>query len=313
MKIQQTFYITEPEVGLRIDVVLVRHLRYSRTLVAQWLKDGQILVNQGKVTASKKVKLADLVTVLVVIQTPEKTLAEKGPLSVCFEDDDLIVINKPAGLVVHPGAGIQAGTLLNRLYYHYPEVKILPRGGIVHRLDKDTTGLMIIARNLISYQLLVKMFANRQVEKIYRTIVVGQLITGGMIEANITRDVRNRTLKQVCVEGGLYALTRYWVIKRYLNFTELKVKLETGRTHQIRVHFSYLGFPIVGDPAYNHRTLSTKIAAVILKNVPATQLLHAEKLSFLHPIQQTPLTFEAPLPSSFLNFKLLLEQNNSLA
>ncbi len=310
MNIKKTFCILPSEVGLRVDVVLTKRLNYSRTIIAQWLKTKKILLNNTFISPKKKVKLGDIIEVSVSIETSNEAKEDNGILTVLFEDSDIIVINKPSGLVVHPGAGIKEGTLLNRLYYHYPETKILPRGGIVHRLDKDTTGLMVIAKNLTSHQILVKMFTERQINKIYRAIVIGKLITGGKIEANINRNPNNRTLKQVCNNGGLYALTYYKIIKNYRNFTELQIKIETGRTHQIRVHLSHLGFPIIGDQAYNHRTISPKVGQVIIDNLPIRQLLHAEQLNFLHPTKKITMEFTAPLPKDFIDFKTLLEQNN---
>lgn len=311
MNIKKTFYILPSEVGSRIDIVLTKRLNYSRTIIAQWLKTEKISLNHAFVSPKKKVKLGDLIEVNVLVESPNDIKEDNGTLTVLFEDSDIIVINKPSGLVVHPGAGIKERTLLNRLYYHYPETKILPRGGIVHRLDKDTTGLMVIAKNLTSHQILVRMFAERQINKIYRAIVIGKLITGGKIEANINRNPNNRTLKQVCSHGGLYALTHYRIIKNYRNFTELQIKIETGRTHQIRVHFSHLGFPIIGDQSYNHCTISPKVGQIIINNLPIRQLLHAEKLNFLHPIKKITMEFIAPLPKDFIDFKTLLEQNNS--
>jgi 23S rRNA pseudouridine1911/1915/1917 synthase len=219
-------------------------------------------------------------------------------LNVVYEDQDIIVINKPVGLVVHPGAGCADSTLLNALLYHYPELSNIPRAGIIHRLDKDTSGLLVITRNLISHTKLVSDLQKRQIKREYVAIVNGVVTTGGTIKAPIGRHPTKRTLMAV-KEGGRPSTTHYRVLERFSAHTYLKVILETGRTHQIRVHLTHIGYPIVGDPTYGKRIRMPKKCSDTLRKTLENfkhQALHAQRLELKHPSAGKTMEWEVEPP-----------------
>ncbi len=221
------------------------------------------------------------------------------PLNVVYEDTDLIVLNKPAGFVVHPAAGNPDGTLQNALLFYYPELRLMPRSGIVHRLDRDTTGLMVVARTLQSHTDLVRQLQARQMEREYEAIVNGVMIAGGRVDALIGRHPVNRK-RMAVVTNGKDAITHYRVLEKFRAHTHIRLKLESGRTHQIRVHMSHIRYPIVGDPVYGGRKKipvgATSILKKLLLEFPR-QALHARRLTLLHPANKKQIGWEAPTPS----------------
>ena len=229
-------------------------------------------------------------------------VGEDIPLNVIFEDDDIIVLNKAVGLVTHPGAGNWSGTLANALLHYDPKLATLDRAGIVHRLDKNTSGLMVVARNEKSQKYLVEQLQKHSVSREYSAIVYGHMVAGGTIDEPIGRDTKDR-VKQAVSSHGKEAVTHYRVIDRYQNHTHVKAILETGRTHQIRVHLSHIGYPLMGDPMYGGKVRFPKKADVILKEAIVNfkrQALHARKLTLTHPISGELMSWKAPLPEDML-------------
>ena len=231
-----------------------------------------------------------------------------------YEDQDLIVINKPIGFVVHPGAGVKDGTVMNAVLYHYPQTSVLPRAGIVHRLDKDTSGLMVIALSKYAQIKLVRAISKHDVVREYEAICEGLITAGGTIEADISRDPYNRTKMAVVCDGlGREAITHYRVMEQFREHTLVKLRLETGRTHQIRVHMASIDHPLLGDATYGGKRLRLmKGASEELSQALREyrhQALHAAHIEFIHPIKGEPMSFDAPLPEDFVNLIRLLRQD----
>ncbi len=294
--------ITEKENGKRLDQALATLLSdWSRSRLQQWIKSGQLQLNAAAASPKQKVFTGDKVTGTIIEQSENDDQPQDIPLNILFEDNAVAVINKPAGLVVHPGAGNKDGTLLNALLYHYPECANVPRAGIVHRLDKDTSGVMVVAKTLAAQHHLVKQLQARTVKRHYVALVVGELISGGVVNAAIGRANRDR-LRMAVTAGGKEAITHYHILQHYQGMTLLECQLETGRTHQIRVHLAHLHHPLVGDPLYGGRQRTPKgLSAELREHVLAfpRQALHARKLSFLHPDDQREVTVETTLPEDF--------------
>lgn len=274
--------------GVRLDVALQRLLpEHSRSRLQAWIKEGLVTVDQQTSTSKTKVWGGEQVVVQVQPK-PESDafVAEAIPLDIVFEDDHILVINKPAGMVVHPAAGNWSGTLLNALLFHAPQLKDVPRAGIVHRLDKDTSGLLVVAKTLAAQTNLVRQLQARTVKREYRTIVWGQIWRNGRIDQPIGRDPRSRT-KMSINRMGKPAVTRYEVLERFSVQTYLRCNLETGRTHQIRVHMQFLKAPIVGDPVYGFRGIvPIRAMTQTLRDAVSQfdrQALHAIKLGLQHP------------------------------
>ena len=287
--------------GERLDRVVAELCpQFSRSQLQKWIKSGDITLNNATANVRDKVSGGDEIIVKPVLKAKITDLPEAISLDIIYEDDHMLVINKPAGLVVHPGAGNQNGTLVNGLLAHNVEQKNLPRAGIVHRLDKDTTGLMMVAKTLESHNALVNQLQERQVKREYLALVSKEVIAGDTIEANIGRHPRDR--KKMAVHttgGGKTAITHYRVEERLLNHTLLRVNLETGRTHQIRVHLSWKHMPIVGDRVYGGRT---KVPANIDEQLREKlqrfnrQALHATRLTITHPHTDETLSWEVGVP-----------------
>jgi 23S rRNA pseudouridine1911/1915/1917 synthase len=239
----------------------------------------------------------------VVLEAEGDWEAEDIPLNVVYEDDDILVINKPAGLVVHPAAGNYSGTLLNALLYRYPGIENVPRAGIVHRLDKDTTGLMVVAKTLQAQTQLVNQLQDRSMGREYEAITMGVMTGGGVVEAPIARHPTQRTKMSVAPEGmGKEAITHYRVLNKFNAHTHIRCKLETGRTHQIRVHMSHIGYPLVGDQTYFGRFRLPKGISLNLRQELQTfqrQALHARELSLWHPTTDEYMTWDVELPEDF--------------
>jgi 23S rRNA pseudouridine1911/1915/1917 synthase len=298
-RIRQQLDIGVGEHGLRLDQALHRLLpEYSRSRQQAWIREGQVLLNGAVARPKDKVSVGDRLD----LDIPETTQVFDRPEAVEFgllhEDDQFFVVDKPAGLVVHPAAGHASGTLLNGLLHRDPRLEQLPRAGIVHRLDKDTSGVMVVARTLKAHAALVGALQARDIKREYVAIAQGRLTAGQTIDAPIARHPVDR--KRMAVrEDGKEAVTHYSVRERYPAHTRIDVRLETGRTHQIRVHLAWLKHPLLGDPVYGGRFQLPKQASASLREALAgfrRQALHARRLSFEHPLTGEPLSFEAPLP-----------------
>lgn len=274
---------------------------YSRSRLQDWIRSGQLLVNGRQLRPRDKVFADDLIDVSAELAEESTWSAQPLPLDILFEDEQLLVINKGIDTVVHPAAGHRSGTLLNGLLYHCPQLKLLPRAGIVHRLDKDTSGLLVVAKTLESHTELVKQLQARAMSREYEAVVSGVMTAGGTIAAPLGRHPVLRKKRAVLPEGeGKEAVTHYTVGKRYRGHTHLNVRLETGRTHQIRVHLSHIGYPIVGDRDYAGRARIPRDASetlvAALRQFPR-QALHARRLGLVHPVSQETLAWESPLPA----------------
>ena len=309
-------HLTEESAGKRLDVVLADIFpEYSRSRLKIWIEQGQVLVN-GHV-AKPKLKMSgdeELQLSVQSIESEENCVAQDIPLDIVYQDDSIIVINKPADFVVHPAAGHYSGTMQNALLHHDVSLAEIPRAGIVHRLDKDTTGLMVVARNLSSHKYLVDQIQRHEVIREYQAVVYGVMTGGGMVDQPIGRHPRDR-IKMAVRENGREAVTHYRLLRRFREHSHIKVQLETGRTHQIRVHMSHLHHPIVGDPVYagRHR-VPAGAQQELLDYLQAfrRQALHAWRLSFVHPESAEEVTFEAPLPDDMLQLISLLQADLQL-
>ena len=301
--------------GQRLDVALATLFpEYSRSQLQHWLKQGSITLNERSCPAKEKVLGQE--NVRLIIPTPmshDTHEAEPIPLNIIYEDEDLLVINKPAGLVVHPGAGNKNHTLINALLYHNPSLSHLPRAGIVHRLDKDTTGLLIVAKTLIAHTQLIRQMQARDIHRHYITLVYGHVISGGLIDTYYSRHPRHR-LKMAVATHGRQAITEFSLRKQYQYATLLDVTLMTGRTHQIRVHMAHINHPVVGDALYGGRArLPLGLTEPLRQALQSfkRQALHAHQLLFSHPITQEPLTLVAPLPDDFQSLLTALDHHAS--
>ncbi|QDK98528.1 23S rRNA pseudouridine(1911/1915/1917) synthase RluD [Acinetobacter tandoii] len=296
------FQLDESYIGQRIDQVAANVWSdFSREKLKQWLKDGHLLVNGNTVKPKYKCEGNELLTLDVELEAQTTSQPENIPLNIVYEDDDIIVINKPVGMVVHPGAGNTTGTLVNGLLYHYPKSAELSRAGLVHRIDKDTSGLLVVAKNLEAQFSLSKQLAKKTVYRVYDLIVYGNMIAGGTIDEPIKRHPVDR-VKMTVLPGGKDAVTHYNVKERFQHFTRVQARLETGRTHQIRVHFSYIGFGLVGDQVYMPRVRVPAGASELLNDTLRTfkrQALHAAQLGLVHPRTGKDMMFEAPWAEDF--------------
>ena len=300
--------------GNRLDAVLAKLLPdYSRSRLTSWIKEGAVTVN-GK-PALPKEKMIGGESLTVAVRPSEENLAftpEAMDLDIIYEDDAVIVLNKPAGLVVHPAAGNWTGTLLNGLLAHCPALSQIPRAGIVHRLDKDTSGLMVVAKTLPAQNALVRQLQERTVKRIYRAVADGTVPFDGKIDTLIGRDPHNRLKMAVVKFGGKPAVTHVKVLERYAAHSYIECALETGRTHQIRVHMREARHPLAGDPVYGnprHPTSDTVKEAV---KALSRQALHAYRLSFEHPVSGETLSFEAPIPDDMYRLLSVLRLESGL-
>ena len=286
------FQLDETYLGQRIDQVAATIWSdFSREKLKQWLKEGHLLVNGNSVKPKYKCEGFELLTLEVELEAQTRSLPEDIPLDIVYEDEDIIVVNKPVGMVVHPGAGNSSGTLVNALLHHYPKSAELTRAGLVHRIDKDTSGLLVVAKNLEAQFSLSKQLAKKTVYRVYDLIVYGNVIAGGTVDEPIKRHPVDR-VKMAVLPGGKDAVTHYNVKERFQHFTRIQARLETGRTHQIRVHFSYIGFGLVGDPVYMPRVRVPAGATELLDETLRgfrRQALHAAELG-LKPVSYTHLT-----------------------
>ena len=297
----ETLKIIIPErmTGQRLDVALSEMLPdYSRSKIIAWIKSGEALINHKPFKPKDKVNGSEMVELTISQKKNNDWLGEDIPLNVVFEDADIIVLNKSVGMVTHPGAGNLSGTLANALLYYEPKLASLDRAGIVHRLDKNTSGLMVVARNEKSQKYLVEQLQTHSVSREYSAVVYGHMVAGGTVDEPISRDTKDR-VKQAVSSHGREAITHYRVIDRYQNHTHVKVILETGRTHQIRVHLSHIGHPLIGDTMYGGKVRFPRKADAILKEALVNfkrQALHARKLTLTHPVSGELMSWKSSLP-----------------
>lgn len=302
--IQHTFELPINLDGQRLDKAVATLLPdYSRARLQTWIKHQAITINGTSARTRDSVKTGDVITINAILEDEHPWQAEALPLNIVHHDADIIIINKDANTVVHPAAGNYQGTLANALLHHFPELSQLPRAGIVHRLDKNTTGLLVVARNLCAHHALVKQLQQRTLGREYQAIVTGILTAGGTIDAAIGRHPRNHK-KMAVTPGGKPAITHYRILQRFDKHTHIKVKLETGRTHQIRVHMANIHHPLVGDRTY--RPGSQQVANIsellrqTLQSFPR-QALHAWRLTLMHPGTGQEFSWDSPLPDDMNN------------
>ena len=311
--ISLSYKTIEEDAGERLDSVIAKEFtQFSRAHIQKWIKDGKLLLDGEIVKPKQPLKINQFISVEALEEPTLEDGPEDIPLDIIFEDDDIIIINKQPGLVVHPGAGNQTGTLVNALLHHDEELRFLPRAGIVHRLDKDTSGIMVVTKNEFSYLNLVSQLKERKVNRHYLAIVVGEPLSGSTINEPIGRHPKLRT-KQAVTDAGKEAITNYKIKERMGGYTLLNVSLETGRTHQIRVHLAFINFPILGDSVYGGRK---KFAAGTTEAVKKEilkfprQALHAEKLEFIHPQSGKKVNYSAKTPKDLLHLIELLKNLN---
>ncbi len=291
--------VTSELSGRRLDQALAGLFSdYSRSRLQKWIKAGRVTLNHRQLRARDKVKVGDRIRLRIEDEPLLEAASQPIELDIHYEDEHLLIINKPAGLVVHPAAGNFDGTMLNGLLHHDPSLQGLPRAGIVHRLDKETSGLLVVARTLKAHKRLVELLQARKIHREYRTIVNGVMISGGTIDEPIGRHPTQRT-RMAVVHTGKPARTDYRVLERYRAHSLLQVKLHSGRTHQIRVHMAHIHYPVVGDPLYGGRLKIPAGSGDALKNALRNfrrQALHAFKLGFDHPEHGKWVEWECAMP-----------------
>ncbi|AIB44884.1 23S rRNA pseudouridine(1911/1915/1917) synthase RluD [Haemophilus influenzae] len=295
----------QPEqMGQRLDQTLAELFpEYSRSRLKTWIEADLVKLNDRITNIPReKVLGGERIEIIVEVEDETRFEAENIPLNIVYEDDDIIVINKPKDLVVHPGAGNPNGTVLNALLYHYPPISEVPRAGIVHRLDKDTTGLMVVAKTIPAQTKLVRDLQKRKITREYEAVASGIMTKGGTVDQPMARHATKRTLMAVHPMGKP-AVTHYRIMENYRNYTRLRLRLETGRTHQIRVHMAHIAHPLLGDQTYGGRPRPPKNASEdfmeVLRNFKR-QALHAVMLRLAHPITGEMMEWYAPLPDDFV-------------
>ena len=296
--------VTPDLLGARLDQALAQLFPdYSRSRIKVWIENDLVKVNGAIVNkAREKVFGGELIEIAAEIEEEIRFEPQNIPLNIVYEDDDILVINKPKDLVVHPGAGNPDGTVLNALLYHYPQIAEVPRAGIVHRLDKDTTGLMVVAKNIPAQTHLVDALQKRQITREYEAVASGVMTQGGKVDEPMARHPTKRTAMAVHPMGKP-AVTHYRIMERFRNYTRLRLRLETGRTHQIRVHMAHIAHPLLGDQLYGGRPRPPKGAGEEFLNVLRNfkrQALHAAMLRLAHPRTGDVMEWHAPLPEDFV-------------
>jgi len=300
---RQQFTVEAELVNTRLDVLVSQFLtEFSRSQVQRLIEEEAVMVNEKAAKANYKVRLGDLITYRLPEPVPLEVVPEKIPLDIVYEDGDLLVVNKPQGMVVHPAAGVYRGTLVNALLYHCKDlsgINGVMRPGIVHRIDKDTSGLLLVAKNDLAHQDLARQIKEHTVKREYLALVHGVMMEpGGIIEAPIGRDSKDRQKMAVVMRNSKKALTRYRVLERLNGYTLIQCRLETGRTHQIRVHMAYINHPVVGDPKYGPRKAQDLGFS--------GQALHARTIGFSHPRTKEYLEFSVDPPPAYQQAKLAL-------
>ena len=310
-KISLIYTVLDSDEGDRVDQIAARQFpEYSRGHIQRWIREGNLLVNNHEIKSKQSLHAKDIISIDFWEEPQLMDLPEDIPLEVIFEDEEILIINKPAGLVVHPGSGNQKGTLVNALLSHDSNLGFLPRAGLVHRLDKDTSGLMVISKTESSYMNLIEQLKQRSVKRTYLAIVVGVPVSSKTIDEPIGRHPKIRT-KQAITQNGKEAITRFNKLDSFGGYSLLRVNLETGRTHQIRVHLSHIGHPIIGDPTYGNRNKFSAGTSEELKKIIVgfkRQALHAEELELIHPGTKELISFKIEMPS---DMQILLDQINS--
>ncbi|MDH5407369.1 MAG: 23S rRNA pseudouridine(1911/1915/1917) synthase RluD [Gammaproteobacteria bacterium] len=306
--------IPEEMGGMRLDQALASLFsQYSRARLQQWIKGGQVQVNGQSLRSKDKLNGGELIEIEVLLEPDTRFLPQDLPLDIVYEDEQILVINKPAGLVVHPAAGNPEGTMLNALLHHDADLANIPRAGIVHRLDKDTSGLLVVARTLEAQKSLVEQLQARSFKREYQTIVQGVMTAGGTVEAAIGRHPVHRKRMAVVRNGGKDAVTHYRVLEKFPAHTYVSVRLETGRTHQIRVHMAHINYPIVGDPVYGGRLRQPKDCTDELRETLQhfrRQALHAWRLGLVHPASGESMEWQQDVPEDMQRLLERLRENS---
>ena len=300
--------------GLRLDQALAELFAdYSRSKLQTWIKSGRVEVNGKILKAKDKLEGGEVISLDAEPEIVIQAEAEDIPLDIIYEDDSLLIVNKPAGLVVHPAAGNWQGTLLNALLHHEPSLETLPRAGIVHRIDKDTSGLLMVAKTLQAHNSLTEQLQERSINREYLAITKGRMTAGGTVDEPIARDPHDR-LRYTVRESGKESVTHYRVVQRFNNHTLVRLKLETGRTHQIRVHMAYIRFPLLGDPLYSGRFQMPPDCNAELEQLLRSfkrQALHAETLGLQHPVTDEYMEWQQPLPDDMMQLLNALSNNEN--
>lgn len=302
-------------IGQRIDSAIALMLPdYSRSKISAWVRSGDVFINGKTFKPKDKVLGGEVVKLEIKQEKTNNWVAQNIPIDVIFEDADIIVVNKPVGLVTHPGNGNWHGTLANALLHYDPSLAKLDRVGIVHRLDKNTSGLMVVARSKLAQKNLVEQLQTHNVSREYSAIVYGYMISGGTVDVPIGRDSKNR-IKQAVTDIGKHAITHYRVIDRFAHHTHIKAILATGRTHQIRVHMSHIGHPLIADSVYGGKVHFPKKADEILKTALKEfnrQALHAKKLILTHPKTGEEVSWKASLPQDMQALLKVLQEHDAI-
>ena len=303
--------------GFRLDQALAQVFSdYSRGRLTGWIKEGYVTVNGDTLRPRDKVMGGEQIEINATIEVADENwTAEPINLDIVYEDDDLIIINKPAGLVVHPGAGNHNGTLVNALLHHVPQLETLPRAGIIHRIDKSTTGLLMVAKTLPAHHSLTTQLQKRTVIREYHAIVGGVMTAGGIVDEPVGRHHIDRK-KMTVTEAGKPAVTHYRVVTRFRGHTHITCKLETGRTHQIRVHMAHIRYPLLGDPVYGGRLKLPKGTDETFRAALQgfhRQALHAATLGFVHPTTGEDVIWHAELPEDMQFMLAALAQDKKKA
>lgn len=310
-----TLIIPESHADERLDQALARLMpEYSRTQIQEWIESGQILVNDKPARAKNRLRGGESVTVTISERIQPQWQAQQIPLNIIYEDDAVIIINKAPGMVVHPGAGNADSTMLNALLHHAPELQALPRAGILHRLDKDTSGLLVIAKTAPALKHLSHQLKDRSMAREYQAVVYGAMISGGTVDAPIGRHPLQRK-RMAVIDTGKPAVTHYRIAEKYRAHTRLKIRLETGRTHQIRVHMSLIHHPIVGDIAYGGKVQLTRgMTPELIQMLRGfrRQALHAFAIGFMHPLTGEFKRWEIDLPEDMQKLIAALREDSAL-
>ena len=305
--------VADSSAGLRLDQAAVELFQdYSRGCLQQWIKQGELTVNGKRAKPSARVSGGEILRIDTQMVNEETIEPQDIPLNILFADDHLLVLNKPAGLVVHPGAGNWDGTMQNALLNYDPDLGSLPRSGIVHRLDKDTSGVMVVARSLKAHASLVRQLEIRSMSRIYEAVVKGEIPPAGTINASIDRNPRDRK-KMAVIAGGRPATSHYRLLQRLPGTSHVEVSLESGRTHQIRVHMKHIGYPVVGDQLYGRGSIKQKglqASAIEVINGFPRQALHARTLKLIHPGSEENCEFSAPLADDISRLIATLKQSS---
>ncbi len=306
------FIIPEELAGERLDKTLsILCPEHSRSRLQTWIRAGNVKVNDKIIRQRDSVKGGEIIEIIPIYDVATPWSVEAIPLDIIYEDETIIILNKPAGLVVHPGAGNPNHTLLNALLYYDQKLEQVPRAGIVQRLDKETSGIMVIARTLSSHTFLVDQLQQHKIKRVYRAVVTGIMTAGGHIQAAIGRHPVQRK-RMAVVDRGKPATTHYRILRKYPAHTYIQLRLETGRTHQIRVHLAHIRFPIVGDAVYGGRKRVPKNASrKLIETIQSfpRQALHAWSLGLKHPLSKQDLTWTVPLPDDIQNLLLVLDED----